>query len=195
MSDRPTDRPDDAHKAHGRAAHEEDDLDDVDDRDDPYADDLVDEIKDGGRERGFATKVIGDLAKRALMTGIGAVFMSEESLKHQLSDMKLPKEAMNYVVGQADRTKKEIVGAIARETRDFLSKLEMDKVLARVLAGTTIEIQTRIKILPKEGGGIQTSVEENKTSIARAEASSTEGAPEDDDDRPRKRSKRRRDET
>lgn len=203
MSDRPTDRPTDRHDdpQGARRADTAAERDEREDLDDPYADDLDDELdlkdadlKDGGRERGFATKVIGDLAKRALMTGIGAVFMSEESLKNQLSDMKLPKEAMNYVVGQADRTKKEIVNAIARETREFLSKLEMDKVLARVLAGTTIEIQTRIKILPKEGGGITTAVDEQKTSIVRAEeAPAPPAADEDDDDKPRRKRRRRDD--
>jgi hypothetical protein len=114
---------------------------------------------------GFAAKMIGDLARRALTTGIGAVFLSEESLRHQLSEMKLPKEAMNYVVQQADKTKREIVATIARETREFLSKLEMDKILARALLGTTVEIQTRIKILPKEGGGVTTEVEESTTTV------------------------------
>jgi hypothetical protein len=129
----------------------EDDFSDPDERDDD---------DDAPPERaGFATKMLGDLARRALTTGIGAVFLSEESLRSQLSEMKLPKEAMNYVVAQADKTKKEIVATIARETREFLSKLEMDKILGRALLGTTIEIQTRIKILPKEDGGVQTKVE------------------------------------
>jgi hypothetical protein len=79
--------------------------------------------------------------------------------------MKLPKEAMGYLVGQADRTKKEIVEVVARETRSFLSRLEIEQMLARVLSGTTIEISTRIRILPKEGGGMSVAVEESKTSL------------------------------
>ena len=127
--------------------------DDDDDRDEPP------------HERGgFATKVLGDLARRALTTGIGAVFLSEESLRTQLAEMKLPKEAMAYVVSQADRTKRDIVNAIARETREFLSRLEVDKVLSRALVGTTVEIQTRIRILPKDDG-IQPVVEETTTRV------------------------------
>ena len=156
------------------------------------------------RERGgFASKMLGDLARRALTTGIGAVFMSEESLRSQMRDMKLPKEAMNYVVGQADKTKREIVAAIARETREFLSKLEVDKVLARALVGTTVEIQTRIKILPKEDGGVATQVEKSTTQVetprrarkrakkeadaaaaAAAAAAASAQASTDDDDKP-----------
>src|SRR3990170_4288458 len=127
--------------------------DDDDDRDEPP------------HERGgFATKVLGDLARRALTTGIGAVFLSEESLRTQLAEMKLPKQAMAYVGSQADRTKRDIVNAIARETREFLSRLEVDKVLSRALVGTTVEIQTRIRILPKDDG-IQPVVEETTTRV------------------------------
>jgi hypothetical protein len=141
--------------------------DDLDDDDDAAPPDFGGAGAAGGdaKRGGFATKMFGDLAKRALMTGIGAVFMSEESLRGQLSEMKLPKEAMHYVVHQADKTKKEIVTAIARETREFLSKLEVDKVLARALIGTTVEIQTRIRVLPKEGGGFETQVEKNDMAL------------------------------
>ncbi|MCC7110216.1 MAG: hypothetical protein IT382_13065 [Deltaproteobacteria bacterium] len=149
VSDKPTD-PDLPHRF-----DEEDDLDDR--RDDPPP--------EPHHERGgFAAKVLGDLARRALTTGIGSVFLSEESLRSQLAEMKLPKEAMAYVVSQADRTKKDIVNAIARETREFLSRLEVDKVLARALVGTTVEIQTRIRILPKDDG-IKPVVEETTTRV------------------------------
>jgi hypothetical protein len=128
---------------------------------------------------GFAAKVLGDLARRALTTGIGSVFLSEESLRSQLAEMKLPKEAMAYVVSQADRTKKDIVNAIARETREFLSRLEVDKVLSRAMVGTTVEIQTRIRILPKDGG-IKPVVEETTTRV-------------DLGDEPKKRRRKKRD--
>src|ERR1700709_1736991 len=87
-----------------------DELDDIDD-DDQAVDGAAGES--AGKRGGFAGKMIGDLARRGLLTGIGAVFMSEDSLRGQLSDMKLPKEAMHYVVNQADKTKREIVAAIA----------------------------------------------------------------------------------
>ena len=164
VSDKPTD-PDLPHRF-----DEEDDLDDR--RDDPPP--------EPHHERGgFAAKVLGDLARRALTTGIGSVFLSEESLRSQLAEMKLPKEAMAYVVSQADRTKKDIVNAIARKTREFLSRLEVDKVLARALVGTTVEIQTRIRILPKDDG-IKPVVEESTTRV-------------DLGDEPKKRRRKKRD--
>jgi hypothetical protein len=132
--------------------------DELDETDDELDEPRHDEPRFGSR----SSKMLGDLARRALMTGIGAVFMSEEALKSSLTDLKLPKEAMSYVVSQADRTKREIVAAIARETREFLSKLEVDKMLARALVGNTIEISTRIRVLPKDGSASFETTTESK---------------------------------
>jgi hypothetical protein len=116
-------------------------------------------------ERGFASKLWGDMAKRALMSGLGAVLTTEESLKSSLQDMKLPKEAMNYLVSQADRTKREIIEVVARETRTFLSHMEIEQMLGRALTGTTIEISTRIRILPKDGGGVRMAVDSSTAAV------------------------------
>lgn len=145
-----------------------------------------DDTADGQERGGFTAKVLGDMARKALMTGIGAVFMSEESLRGQLSEMKLPKEAMGYVVGQADKTKKEIIDVVGREARSFFSKLEVDKVVGKMLVGTTIEINTRIRILPKEGGGFGVSIDKNDTALVPVE-------PGKGDDKPKKKRRRRDD--
>jgi hypothetical protein len=147
-------------------------------------DDLDDDQPESSERGGFTAKVLGDMARKALMTGIGAVFMSEEALRGQLAEMKLPKEAMGYVVNQADKTKREIIEVVGREARNFFGRLEVDKVVGKLLVGTTIEINTKIRILPKEGGGIGVSVEKNDTALVKTD----ESAPEE---RPRKRRKRR----
>ena len=146
--------------------------------DDEGGDDVddVDPADPLGKAPSFTAKLLGDLAKRALTTGIGAVFMSEETLRSQLSEMKLPKEAMGYVVSQADKTKRELVEVIARETRAFLSRLEVEAMIGRMLTGTTIEISTRIKILPKDGGGVGLSVDKNESSLVKTDPPAAEPA-------------------
>ena len=149
----------------------------------------------------FTAKLLGDLAKRALTTGIGAVFMSEETLRHQLSDMKLPKEAMGYVVSQADKTKRELIEVIARETRAFFSRLEVEDMIGRALTGTTIEITTRVRILPKEGGGIGVAVEKNDTAMVPttpttpATTASSSTSSSSAEEKPRRSRRRRKDDS
>jgi hypothetical protein len=146
-------------------------------------DDDLDEDLDEAPERGpgsFTGRVLGDFAKKAVMTGIGAVFMSEETLRNTLGDIKLPKEAMGYVVGQADKTKRELIAALSREMRSFLTGLELEKVIAKVLAGTTFEIHTRVKILPGDDGRMAIQILDTKTDITRGAAAKDEedAAPE-----------------
>jgi hypothetical protein len=157
-------------------------------------DDDLDEAEAGSEARGFSSKTIGDLARKALMSGIGAVFMSEENLRQQLSEMKLGKDAVGYVVGQADKTKREIIDVVARETRAFLSRLEVEKMVGRMLMGTTIEVQTRIRILPNEQGGVGVAIDKNDTSFVKTEASSSNlpAVPADTPAERPKRSRRRR---
>lgn len=152
-----------------------------------------------GEKHSFTAKLLGDLAKRALTTGIGAVFMSEETLRSQLSEMKLPKEAMGYVVSQADKTKRELIDVIARETRAFFSRLEVEDMIARALTGTTIEITTRVRILPKEGGGLGVAVDKNDTALvptspplATADGAAKDGDKDGDKDSDKPRRRRRR---
>ncbi len=186
----------DPNRRERRPHSRDDDLDD--DADELDGDvDVRDTGSGSGDKGGFSTRVLGDLAKKALMTGIGAVFMSEDSLRTQLSEMKLPKEAMGAVINTADKTKKEIIDVVARETRAFLSRLEVEKMVSRMLVGTTIEINTRIRIVPKEDGHVGVSVLENDSRMvksppeAAADASAaTEGA----SDKPRRPRRRRRDE-
>jgi hypothetical protein len=143
--------------------------------------------RDAAEGRGFSSKSIGDLARRALMSGIGAVFMSEETLRQQLSEMKLGKDAVGYVMGQADKTKREIIDVVARETRAFLSRLEVEKMVGRMLMGTTIEVQTRIRILPRDdgGGGIEV-VKNEATFVATDGEASAPTANQASDGRPRR---------
>jgi hypothetical protein len=159
-----------------------------DDKDD---DDNADGGDGAGEGRGFGSKSIGDMARRALMSGIGAVFMSEENLRQQLSEMKLGKDAVGYVVGQADKTKREIIDVVARETRAFLSRLEVEKMVGRMLMGTTIEVQTRIRILPNKDGGIGLDVERNDTTFVKSDEPPAPAAPASEE-RPR-RSRRKTD--
>lgn len=156
------------------------------------------DLEHAAERGGFTAKVLGDLARKALMTGIGAVFTSEEHLRSQLADMKLPKEAMSYVMGTADKTKREIIDVVARETRAFLSRLEVEQMIGRILVGTTIEINTKIRIMPKAGGGLGVSVDKNDSALVKTAADGVgdeprEGGSESDPDRPRRRKRRRDD--
>ncbi len=61
------------------------------------------------------------------------------------SDLKLPKSVLAAAMAQAEKTKKEISSLVASEVKDFLSKIEVDEIIRKVLAGQSIEIQASIR--------------------------------------------------
>ena len=70
--------------------------------------------------------------------------LGEEQLRGTISEMKMPKEAAGYLLGQADKTKDALVKALAGELRQFLDSLDLQSLVEKSIAGTTIEIQTTI---------------------------------------------------
>src|SRR5260370_35074722 len=64
--------------------------------------------------------LVPDLVRRAVLTGVGALFMTEEGLRNLVGEMKLPKDALAFLLAQADRTRSEAVRGVPQEGRRFL---------------------------------------------------------------------------
>jgi|HubBroStandDraft_6_1064221.scaffolds.fasta_scaffold316469_2 hypothetical protein len=88
---------------------------------------------------------VSDWVRRTLMTGVGAIFMTEESVRNALSDMRMPKHVIAVAVAQVEKTKKEISSLVAKEVRQFLDGIEVAEIMQKALAGQTIEITATIK--------------------------------------------------
>jgi hypothetical protein len=95
---------------------------------------------------------VGDLVRRAVMAGVGAVFLTEEGIRKTVSELKLPKEALGYLTNQADRTRREASRIVRKELRRFLNSEAFRDQVAHFLSGMTLEIKAEIRIKPQEGG-------------------------------------------
>ena len=94
-----------------------------------------------GPEGGF----LPDLLRRGLSLGVSGFFMTEEAVRRALGD-KVPREWLEYVVAQSDRTRADLVDALSREFGRVLAGIDPADVLRRLLDGQTIEITARIKL-------------------------------------------------
>lgn len=122
---------------------------------------------DDGDEDSPSTNV-SDWLKKTLLTGVGAVFMTEESIRHSLNEIHMPKSVIKGVLSQAEKTKKEITNLMAKEVRGFLDRIEIEEIIRKALVGQTVEIKASIKF----------SGEKSKKKIAILSATIAE----DDDD-------------
>ncbi len=104
------------------------------------------------RQRDAQRSLIGrlpDLAKSVLVLSLGGVFMAEESLRKATRDLKLPREAVDLVLSQAERGKKDLFGAIARETGKVIRDFEIERPARRLLRDFEIEIEARLALTPR----------------------------------------------
>lgn len=96
--------------------------------------------------------LVPDAMKRALYTGLGAMFLTEEGLRRQITEMKLPKEMASYIVSQSSRTKEELFEAIAREIAKVFQGVEPEQLLRQVLTGTKVNLNVEVGFEPAEPG-------------------------------------------
>jgi hypothetical protein len=105
-------------------------------------DDPLDDI--GDERKGF----VPDFVRRMAWAGIGAVFMSEEGIRKLASQLKLPKEALGFLLAQADKTKDEIGRVVSEELRKLLQSDRLRDELLKMIAGMTIEVRAEVKLVP-----------------------------------------------
>ena len=111
------------------------------------------EAGDGGARRAFT-----DTVRKAVLTGLGAVFLTEEGARKVARDWKLPKEIVGYIVSQAGSAKDEIVRVVSEEVRKFFESEALRREFLRVLTSMSIEVHAEVRLKPSKGGKVETEV-------------------------------------
>ncbi len=93
-------------------------------------------------------EVIQRLVERAVETGVEKLTEAPENLRELVSDLKLPKEAAQYLYQQMDDTKKGVYRVVAKEIRDVLEHTSFADEIADVLTKLSFEINTTIRFVP-----------------------------------------------
>lgn len=96
---------------------------------------------------------IADGVKKALLAGVGALFLTEEGARRVARDWKLPKDVAGYLGQQATSAKDEILRLFSDEIRRFLESDSVRREFWKALAGSTLEIRAEIRLRPSEDGG------------------------------------------
>ena len=85
-----------------------------------------------------------------MLSGLGAISMTEESIRGAVTDMRLPKEAVGYLLDQADSTRDQFLALVARELRDYLEDADLGAEMAKALSSLRVEISTTIQFQPED---------------------------------------------
>jgi hypothetical protein len=96
--------------------------------------------------------LIPDAVRKALVAGVGALFLTEEGARKLARDWKLPKEVIGYIGGQAAAAKDEILRVLSDEIRRFLESEAVRREFWKALSAMAIEVKAEIRLKPAEDG-------------------------------------------
>lgn len=108
---------------------------------------------------------LGDTIKKVFTAGLGAAFMTEESIRSYVSELKLPKDVLNMLLQNANRSKEDLINRAGNELTRMLSRIDLVKEASRFVEEHKFRVSAEIEVLKK--GGVS---QEEKTSESDSES-------------------------
>ncbi len=99
-------------------------------------------------EEGPKGGLVFEAAKKLFTVGVSAAFMTEESIRSYLGDVKLPKDIMQLILQTAGRGKEELMNRVSKEISGIIQKTDLPKEVAKFLENHRIKITAEVEILP-----------------------------------------------
>lgn len=89
-----------------------------------------------------------DFLRRLMTAGFSGLFTTESAIRGALGDT-LPREWLEYLSEQSDRTRDEFVGRLAREFVRVLENVDVVNLAEQMLTGRTIEVSAQFRLGPR----------------------------------------------
>lgn len=91
---------------------------------------------------------IADIINKVVSVGVGAAFMTEESVKSLLGDLPLPKDIVNGLVQNAKGAKEDFSKNIREEFGKYLSKVDVEKLVDYIAENYDLKADISLKKKP-----------------------------------------------
>jgi hypothetical protein len=92
-----------------------------------------------------------DLVKKILTVGVGAIFLTEESLRALVTEMKLPKELLTGVLQSAAKTKNDFLSKLSSDILERVTnKIEPGALISEFLLNHELDFNIRLNFKPKK---------------------------------------------
>lgn len=95
-------------------------------------------------------EVLKRVVERAVVRSVERITEAPENIRDLIDDVKIPKEAAQFVYEQVDDTKKGVYRVVAKEIRDVLEHMNFADEIAEVLTKLQFEINTTIRFVPND---------------------------------------------
>jgi hypothetical protein len=97
-----------------------------------------------------APKGIGDMFKKIASVGMGAAFMTEESIRGLLHDLPVSKEIIAGLVQNAKGAKEDFTKGIQEEFGKYLSKIDKESLIDYIVENYDVEVNASFKLKKKK---------------------------------------------
>lgn len=102
------------------------------------------------KEAAALKHMLGDTVKKVFTAGVSAAFMTEESLRAYLAELKLPKEVYNMLIQSANKSKDEITQRVGKEVIGIVQKIDFVREFSKFAETHKFKITAEIDIIKKD---------------------------------------------
>lgn len=99
-----------------------------------------------------------EVLKKLITAGIGAAFMTEESIRSYVSELKLPKDALNFLLQGASKSKDELMDRVGNEIVRIVSKIDFVSEASKFVEEHKFKISAEVEVIKKDPSGIELKV-------------------------------------
>ena len=108
-------------------------------------DDLASDPEEVSRLQRTLEGLLPDIVKR----GVDGL-ISEDGIRSVVREKGLPREAVGFILGQVDATKREVLRIVSKEMRLFLENVDLGGELTKILTSVSFEIRTEVRFIPND---------------------------------------------
>ena len=110
---------------------------------------IEEELGEEGEESSRGVK-LGDAIKKVVTAGVGAAFMTEESVRAYVSELRLPRDAVNMLIQSATKSKEELTNRIGNEMSKVISRIDFVKEASRFVEEHKFKINAEVEVIKRD---------------------------------------------
>ena len=93
--------------------------------------------------------VIPDMFRRMMAVGLSGLFTTEAAIRGALGDT-VPREWVDFVSEQSERTRAEFSQRLAEEFGRVLAEVDLVELADQLLSGRTVEVKAEFRLGPRD---------------------------------------------
>ena len=93
---------------------------------------------------------VSDYLRKLATAGLSAAFMTEESIRSFVSELKLPKESLNIILQGAAKSKEELTSRVGNELVKMISKIDFVSEASKFVEEHKFKVSAEIEVIRKD---------------------------------------------